>query len=894
MLFNKKSALRLALMAGASFITVGQAYAQNAQVQSGEEVVVRGRRPMAESQEAAMKAQKNSDSLVTVLSADAIGDLPDQNLAQAVSRLPGIGIERDQGQGRYVNLRGAPRYWTTLSFDGLSVVSPEGRATRFDNIPSAIASQVTVQKAIVPSMPGDTVAGNVDIRTRRAFDYKGQKITGKLGLGHVELGDGQEIDASLVYSNIFLDGKLGVVAQASYYSREMATENWETDPYVTPRAVDPSKRFAVDTKNKHYRLTRENTSASLRLDYKLNANSTIFASTIFSEYHDDELRDQFIFNLDGQSTNAAGVAYNSDAYFTANDPKHGTAYGARLNARITYRDNYDTMSTNTVGGEHRFDNGLAASWRLNYTWTENRGDNPAEIRFRSGSNFASRPTVDYDFRDTTSNFVQLFRTTGTSSARVKGDRVMNIEDFAMPLNQISMFEAAEETKAWTGKVDFDYATQLFGRDTKVEFGGLYTTREKENRDHGFSGSTSGSTLTYSQLAQDGDYLGEQYLGYTFRYSNKDAVLNAIATSRNGAALTETLANYWKVSEDISAAYLMATTQFDWGNIVYGVRVEAIGNTGEAYTFVGSTNNGLLETKSDDTLIYPSVHLNWNLSERLKARFGLTTSASRADFDDLRPNFTIDDTGDLISGGNPDAKPEKQVGLDAYLEYYGSNDTFFSAGVFRKEVSDVLLSMSGTYGKDDLDVAGFDRTNYTYSTVGNGGDGYVQGLEVFASTTAEELVEANGLPDWLGGFGARFSATFTDSELSLPAVNGSPARTIRLAGTSDSVYNLQAIYEKYGLTVRLAAQYRTPWLQEIGAYTTVAGKVVPNGNGDIYWDKDLEVDLSVRYQVNDNFEIFADGVNLTNDGAARYGDTNQYPIEYEKFGKRFIAGVRFNF
>ncbi|EGF90125.1 tonB-dependent receptor family protein [Asticcacaulis biprosthecium C19] len=888
MLFSKKGALRLALMAGASFISVGQVYAQDAQVATGEEVVVRGRRPLAESQEAAMKVQKNSDSLVTVLSADAIGDLPDQNVAQAVSRLPGVGIERDQGQGRYVNLRGAPRYWTTLSFDGLSVVSPEGRQTRFDNIPSAIASQVTIQKAIVPSMPGDTVAGNVDIRTRRAFDYKGQKITGKFGLGHVELGDGQELDASLVYSNIFLDGKLGIVAQASYYSREMATENWETDPYATPRAVDTSKRFAVDTKNKHYRLTRENTSASLRFDYKFDTNNTVFASTIYSDYHDDELRDQFIVNLDGQSTNAAGVAYNSDANFTASDPKVGTVYGARLNARITYRDNYDTMATNTLGGEHRFGDALNASWRLNYTWTENRGDNPAEIRFRSGSNFASRPTVNYDFRDTSANFFELFRTTGTTTARVKGDRVMNVEDFTMPLNQISMFEAAEVTKAWTGKVDFDYQTVLFGRETKVEFGGLYTTREKENRDYGFSGSTSGSTLTYSQLAQDGGYLGEQHLGYTFRYSNRDAVLNTIATSRGSTALTENLANYWKVSEDITAAYLMATTEFDWGNIVYGARVEAINNTGEAYTFVGSTNNGLLESKSDETLVYPSVHLNWNLSDRLKARFGLTTSASRADFDDLRPNFTIDDTADSISGGNPDANPEKQVGLDAYLEYYGSNDTFFSAGVFYKDISDVLLSTSTTYGKDDLDVTGFDRTNYTYSTVINGGDGHIQGLELFASTSAESLVESHNLPAWLGGFGVRASATFTESELNLGA------RTISLSGTSDSVYNVQAIYEKYGLTVRLAAQYRTPWLQDIGSYTTVAGKIVPNGNGDIYWDKDLEVDLSVRYQINDNFEVFADGVNLTNDGAARFGDTDQYPIEYEKFGKRFIAGVRFNF
>ena len=195
------------------------------------EVVVTARRPIAESA-AALQVQRASDSLVSVLSADAVGNLPDQNVAFAVGRLPGVGVQRDQGQARYVNLRGAPVYWTNLSFDGLSVVSPQGRDSRFDNIPSAIASQIMVQKAIVPSMPGDTVAGNIDIRTRRAFDYPGSNTTGKLGYGYVTKGGGKEIDSSFVTSNVFMDGKLGVVAQASYYQRQMATDNWETDPYL--------------------------------------------------------------------------------------------------------------------------------------------------------------------------------------------------------------------------------------------------------------------------------------------------------------------------------------------------------------------------------------------------------------------------------------------------------------------------------------------------------------------------------------------------------------------------------------------------------------------------------------------------------------------------------------
>ena len=184
--------LKIVMLSTVSVLTLTSvSHAQTATTSESpiEEIIVKAR-PLAESAAAAFKAQRESDSLVSIISADSVGNLPDQNIAFAVGRLPGVAVQRDQGQARYINLRGAPVYWTTLSFDGLSVVSPQGRDSRFDNIPSAIASQISVEKAVVPSMSGSTVAGNVDIRTRRAFDYDGRTISGKLGYGHVELGGG--------------------------------------------------------------------------------------------------------------------------------------------------------------------------------------------------------------------------------------------------------------------------------------------------------------------------------------------------------------------------------------------------------------------------------------------------------------------------------------------------------------------------------------------------------------------------------------------------------------------------------------------------------------------------------------------------------------------------------
>jgi TonB-dependent receptor len=310
---------RLQLLSATAFLgtllTGTSGFAQNATAGTEgaavETIVVRASRPIQESDRAALQIQRASPSLVSVVSADEAGRLADQNIAQALSRLPGIAVERDQGQARYINLRGQPRRWTNVSIDGMSVVSPEGRDTRFDNIPSAIASQIIVNKAITPDMSGDTVSGNVNIRTRSAFDYKGFAARGGLQLGYVELGEGAEIDASLVLSNRFFGDKLGVLAQASYYYRDMVTNNWETDPYLRPggtvqggidrRPGSETRRWAREFENKLYRLERGNFSGSLRADFRPTDLDKLFAQTVYTQFTDDELRNNYIFRFDARA-----------------------------------------------------------------------------------------------------------------------------------------------------------------------------------------------------------------------------------------------------------------------------------------------------------------------------------------------------------------------------------------------------------------------------------------------------------------------------------------------------------------------------------------------------------------------------------------------------------------
>jgi TonB-dependent receptor len=902
-------------------------------------VIVRGARPIAESERAALLAQRASPSLVSVVSADAIGQLPDQNIAFAIGRLPGVAVERDQGQARTVNLRGSPAYWTTISFDGINVVSPGGRDTRLDNIPSVLASQVLVTKAITADMSADTVAGNVNVRTRSAFDYPGFKANIKVSGGIMALGGGAEVDNSIWMSNRFMDDKLGVLVQASIYQRDQVTDNWETDPYQTGggntdrRPGWEDRRWAREYENKPYRLVRGNISYSGRVDFRPNDTTKLYFNSIFTNFTDVELRSNFIFRLDNGAV-ATGTSAcpavqaaqtNSGAFdiCNGNTPDRGTVYGAQITSNFNSLDYEQSIFTNTFGADFRVA-GWDATARVNYTESIDNINAPGLPSFASPTTITDRPTVEYALGEDDFNTVRLFRTivtgTGATAVRSRGERINSIEQFPVLFLNISSREAQDETTAWSGRIDATRDFNAFGGETTLKIGAAYTDRSKETFNTTFTttaaqvAAAGRPLITFNDIAIDRPYLGDLQLGYQFRYQGQTRV-NALAADLKAAnigSFVDQSANLYKVTEEVIAGYAMATWKQDWGNLVVGVRAEQTKNTGQALVnltpAVPTAPRTLVQTTAEDTLFYPSAHLNIDLNDEMKLRFGITTGAARPDFDDLRPNFVINDITQSISGGNPDAGPEKSVGLDAYLEWYQKNDGFFMVGAFYKDIKDVLFGQTDVFGRTDLDIPGFARSGYSLSTVRNGGDGYLSGFEIAIAQNASRIVEDSNLPDFLGGFGFSANATFTDSEVGIPDTNNPffvaanatlfPAkvgeRKIKLPGTSEYLYNLSLIYEKYGVSARLTYQFRKAWLQGIGAYGIANGKLVPVTNGDVYWDDDNELDLSVRYELNKNVEFFFDALNLTNQQAVRYGDSRAFPVEGETFGRRYILGLRMNF
>jgi len=914
--------MKLALLVGAAvapLLLAQPVLAQSAeQATQVDEIVVTGRRPIAESEAAAIRVQRESDSLISVVAADSVGRLPDQNIAFAVGRLPGVGVQRDQGQARYVNLRGAPTNWTTLSFDGINVVSPEGRSSRFDNIPSALASQIIANKAVTPDMSGESLAGNIDVITRSAFDYPGFQLQGKLGGGIGGLGGGPELDSSLVISDRFMDDRFGVLVSASYYSREMYTDNIETDwepvsrDTPLPGSAD-RPLWGREHENKLYRLTRYNRSLSGRLEYRPDDANEIFLSSIYTEYRDDELRTNIKIDLDDRESSTpntlcaarpnagrtvSGGASGYADVCTGNTPFQGTVYGVDFDNNFNDLESVEFIHTTTLGGNHLL-GGWDLQWRLNYTQTEDGSDAPALTDYDSPSSRTLRPTVVYDFRDPENQRMEFYRTIqNPDGTYARGERILSPENFVTELNQLRRRTGGSETEAYTAVLDVEREADLFGRSTTFKFGGEYSERTKREANTLYNITTAdiiaaGLPRDFAAIAIDRPYQGEIPLGYQFRYhgsTQSRALLDRAVASGRG---TTTNNFVYEVTEQAMAAYGMATVDFDWGNIVFGVRVENTENTGEAPTTlrlapvppatVGVSSTVITTSASDETLVFPSVHLNWDVADNKRFRLSVNSGAARPDYDDLRPGFSVDDALLTASGGNPAATPEKAVGVDAYFEWYFNTGGLFQIGAFYKDIEDVLFDFTTNLGPVAF-PDGRDRSDYTLSTLVNGFEGEITGLELAYQQSAEVFVESAGLPAWMGGFGIQTNLTVTDSEAVAP-----DGRTVRLPGTSDLIYNIIPYYENDGFSIRLSYQYRTEWLNSVGL-----GGISASNGGDQFWDDDEEVDLSIRYSFNDAVEWYFDASNLTNGRGLRYSTDRRYTIENETFGARYLMGVRFNF
>lgn len=667
-----------------------------------EEVVVVAT-PIKDSQAAALNIKRLSDNVVDVISADTIGRFPDQNMADSLGRVPGMAIERDQGQARYINFRGTPFRWTAIGFDGIDIPGAEnGRIPRFDSFPSSITSQVEINKAVLPSMPGESVAGYVNIKTFNPFDREGLSMDLDVGMGEQDLGGGDVSRESARFS--WSSDQFGIMAFSSSNSREQITDNQEPSLMMVNGALELDEvRFAS------YKIERQDKARGAHVEFRPESTDTrLFASYLYGEFVDLEQRNHFDWSMDS----ATQIATIKD---------HLLEYGR-----------YDNSSdVRTLGADFKVQD-WSIEARINQTATEFNTFLPIIYRVP----VANKTTASYDFSNPTNVKLSL-------NAPITDSVFYNlVYDVDSPL----------DIDADTFKFD---AEKQFS-DMTVKFGAQLSQRQARGF-NGTGGSIFGGAPAFPATINPDDYRTNEKWYFNSNNSQNEVYYNNIALRKDWEAAVGSLrlqassTNEIAIDEDILAAYGMATFDMGWGNIVAGVRVEETD-----YSSKGTLDGNNITVSDSFTNVLPSVHVNVDLAEDIKGRLSVSTGVNRPTYNEWRASARIDPVNGTVSGGNPTLKAEEAWGVDAAIEYYFANASILSLGAFQRSIDNVIYEDTSTI---NAGIYGSTFAGQTWDLDGyvNGSDGTLSGVELNFIGQGVDLSES------LEGFGVSANVTMLDGD-----------------------------------------------------------------------------------------------------------------------------------
>jgi TonB-dependent receptor len=275
-------------------------------------------------------------------------------------------------------------------------------------------------------------------------------------------------------------------------------------------------------------------------------------------------------------------------------------------------------------------------------------------------------------------------------------------------------------------------------------------------------------------------------------------------------------------------------------------------------------------------VFPSVNLRYEASDNIVLRFGGQRGVSRPAYAAIRVGASISDTAATINGGNPFLTPEYTWGVDAAIEYYFASNGIASISGFHRWVEDVLYQSQQRVGSDLYDSGGIDRSNYLLGSTFNGEEGSLYGVEFNVET------QFDFLPGALAGLGVQGNLTLLGGDFEARNAAGQ-LETFAFQGLSDTVMNASVFYEYAGLSLRVAYQKRTDFLDTIGGL----------GAGEFRQGFE-NLDITARYALTSNLTLFADLANLTDETYVAYEGTPATPSEVERIGERYMFGVRFNF
>lgn len=812
-----------------------------------QEIVVTGTRATLIN---AIEAQRRANGVVSVVDSDAAGDFADINVSESLRRLPGIMVENDQGEGRYVSVRGMNTDLNAMTINGVSTTSPEDRrGIMLDGVPTDMLESMTVYKTLTPNLDADTIGGAIDIETISAFKYDGFTSKVKAETSYNELTkDSGNPKLALTATNRWAmgDGEFGAALTVSYQNRRIIAHNNETGGW----GVD-SVALNTDYEMRYYDLEREREGIVLNLDYRGANDQRYYAKFFHNEYTDTEWRAKWEVrkSFEGSNTVAGNI-------FTYPNQRMDTESRARAESR--------TISSAQLGTEVRLSDKLALKAEVFGSAAEQDDTDAAAVIFRSSS-------------------IKTPFTFDNSNPRKP---VLNYTA-ALYLPASYELNAFEDEDALTQDEDVGFRLDLtydLSDATALQYGVKYRTRKKEN-DFNFCGYEPDAKITLAQIGNVtvGQYLANRH-GPAPTFDATFDLLNTRASSRtalsdgttcitpgngwgfSGDEDAESIPADWYTDEDIVAGYMMGTTTLDNATVVYGLRYEHTKSNFAGKNFDGDVFAGRVSFDKDYGFLAPSLNVKYNLAEDKIVRFGLFRSLVRPGFGESAAGAEINVDDNEIQGGNPGLEPIKAWNLDLSYEWYAGRETFFSAGLFYKRIEDSIIEVDAT----NVELRG--RTWARGQTFINGEDSSIIGAELAFQGALD-----NGL------FMA-VNYTYADGETDLPASSPYGTRTIPYFKQAKNTYNLSVGYNKGPWDVRLSSNFRDDYLDAIGE----------GALADRYTSEFMQVDFKAKYEVTKKLQVMVSAINLNDRPEFYYFGNNTRLSQYDEYGTTYEVGFNYSF
>lgn len=913
------------LMCGVSQVAMAQAAPEPSTV---EEVVVTGVRASLRS---AVEQKRDAVQVIDAVTAEDIGKFPTTNVAESAQRITGVQITRTRGEGTGASIRGLPTDFTRVQLNGSTLSSATvdlrggggggaiSRSFDFRLLPTEFVSTLEVAKSPTADSQEGGLSGTINVRTVRPFDLRGFKLVGSaFGAQNSNSAD-RSYRGSAMVSDLFLDGRLGVLLAGGYNKERPETHainnvGWTTLPEATNRIDlngdgDLLDSFNVPTQTRT-EITRENRSRTALagiVEFKATDRLKLSAEGFYSKF--DVYVESFENLFIPTSTNGATITptqFQTIDGITGSQLAAGKPFAVVLgqNGTDTRANDRINDSASTTGYMKFLAEYAGPTWGAiaSYAHSDSRqvGNNLnlAQIARYGVTNsclpsedicgIALSPASQAVYSDPNQGIVASLngaykRKTSDRVDEFKGDIRKEFDGFL--INKVSFGGVVSKRKtAADGRTLVVTAAQLAPLAGLVR-SSLYPT--------GYS------LPQYTQVVSPGHggflstYKGDQAFPTTWIASDTMKIIDAVGLDKLAAipgAVQENLNTVVDVKEDIAAFYGQANfaTADDFISGNFGVRVVSTKLTTRGVSpdlngirvlvDAGGTATvppaGAVAVDNRYTEVLPSMNVRLKLTEDLQLRFAASRTMARPNLVQLSPSTTVTCSGGAcnLTANNPDLDPFISNNFDAGVEWYPDPDASFTAAVFAKDITTLvrpsqdIVQLPITFVNASTNTTEVRLTNVNRTRPTNQRGVKLQGLELGYQQVFTFL------PGTLKNLGVQANYTFianSDSNV--------------LTAASKNNFNLSAFYE----IEKFAARASYTWRDKF----TSSG--LPDGNGGIGVVTQARGDLSLNltHNFNSKISVVFEGSNLLDDVDKTRTILGDLPQDYIDPGRQLLLGVR---